>query len=382
MQPGYEARFFDVDLGQVRRLLHALNAICVTPRRKVRGVVMEDERTRAKGSWISVRTDGPQHVLSYTDQDGEELELMVSDAAVAQQILERLGLSVTRNQESHREEWRLDGLHYLFDEWPGLPPCLEIGGPDAKAVRWAARQLGLDPEQAEGVIPETTGPMPLSAPVVSPPAVSAEPFVVSDLGWSCTQNGWEPGLYRVEWAAVLDNPNRRHYCRHATIHITARDENGQVVGATEHAMPLLPPAGRLAWAGWLETNGPPGSLEVHPRPAEWHDTTASPEQFPPFGYHRVRFVVRGRACSVTGEVVNPYAHPVSMIAITALFRDSTGRLVGGETAFAEDLPAGGTISFKLAGEAPTTAGPVTSLDLVTIPWTSGTDGPWHRILLS
>lgn len=386
MQQEHEARFFDMDPDQIRRLLHGLNATCVSPRRMVRGVVMESEWTQARGGWVSLRTEGPHHVLSYRSGDGPDLEMTVSDFGVAERILEQLGLTVSRHQESHREEWRLNGLTYVLDEWPGLPACLEIGGPDPQTVRWAARQLGLDPTQAEAEAAQSES-APASSVVggsggaaVPPPVEEAVSFKVSDLGWSCSQNGWEPGLYRVEWAAVLDNPNLGHYCHQPTVHITARDENGQVVGAAEHTMPLLPPGGRLAWASWLETNGPPGSLEVKPRPADWRPTATPPERFPAFGYQSVRFVVRGRACSVTGEVVNPYPVRVGMIAITALFRDRSGRLVGGETAFAEGMPGHGSVPFKLDGEAPAGAGPVTSLDLVAVPWGADSDGPWEQIL--
>ena len=47
-----------------------------------------------------------------------------SDAHV-QKLKEELGLTVTRHQESHREEWRLQGVTCVLDEWPGLPPSLD-----------------------------------------------------------------------------------------------------------------------------------------------------------------------------------------------------------------------------------------------------------------
>jgi hypothetical protein len=369
MQQSHEARFFDLDLESVRRRLHSLRATCVSPRRLVRGVILENERTRERGTWVSVRTDGATHVLGLSRSgEGAELEVTVSDFSAVREVLEELGLAVTRHQESHREEWRLHGITCVLDEWPGLPPSLEITGSDVAAVQWAARRLGLDPAQA---VPEQSVPEPPE---------DREPFEIAEVGWSSYHSDWEPGTFVVRWTAVLQNPHDKHYCEYPTIQITARNETGQVVGTDDHVMHVFPPGARIAWASSLETNGPPHSLEITARPAAWQATATRPAQFPPFGYQGIRFIVRGRSCSVTGEVTNPYPVYVDQIAITALFRDQRGRLVGGETTFVEGLAAHGTVPFKLDGEAPAQSGAVASLDLVTIPWTSGSEDPWDVVL--
>jgi len=373
MQHGHEARFFDLDLESVRRRLHALRATCTSPRRLVRGVILENERTKERGTWVSVRTDGPKHVLGLSRQSGPDLEVTISDFTAVRELLEELGLSVTRHQESHREEWKLQGLVCVLDEWPGLPPSLEIIGPDSGAVRWAAQSLGLDPAQA------TDQPYVETVELPGEP-VEYEPFTIVEVGWSSYHSDWEPGTFVVRWTAVLQNPHDSLYCEYPTIQITARNETGQVVGTDDHVMHVFPPGARIAWASSLETNGPPHTLEITARPAIWLATTARPEQFPPFGYRGIRFVVRGRSCSVTGEVTNPFSVYVDQIAITALFRDQRGRLIGGETTFVEGLAAYGAVPFKLDGEAPVRSDTVTSLDLVTIPWTSGSEDPWDVIL--
>jgi adenylate cyclase class 2 len=409
MQQGNEARFFDVDLELVRHRLVGLNATCASPRRLVRRVVLENDATRVRGGWVSVRSDGSQHVLTFSrggampgDPGGPspELEVAVADFGVAQRIMEELGLAVTRRQESHREEWRLHALTFSLAEWPGLPPFLEIDGSDAGAVRWAARQLGLEPAQpAAGTYPpgRVTTASPAEPIGTAPPAASAREqraagpstapqrqevrsFGVAELGWSSFGIGSEPGRHLVLWAVVLENTNLRHYCEHPAIQITARDQNGHIVGTGDQILHVFPPGGRIAWAGSMQTNGPPHTLEVAPKPADWYPTLAQPEDFPAFGYRDVRFLVRGRTCSVTGELVNPYSAPADEVAVTALFRNGQGRLVGGETTLVEDLPAHGSVPFRLDGEVPEHSGPVTSLDLITIPSPSGSGDPWDSVL--
>jgi adenylate cyclase class 2 len=407
MHKGHEARFFDVDLELIRHRLGRLNAHCVSPRHLVRKVVLENDATRARGAWVSVRSDGSQHVLSFTrgaasgdDTDGPaaEVAVPVTDFAAAQRLIEELGLSVTRRQESHEEEWRLHTLTYSLAEWPGLPPFLEIDGPDANAVWWAAHQLGLeapkppteDDQDAEAITP------PQASPAGGPPVASRErpaeerpappqqeqvrSFGVAELGWSSLGTQTEPGRYQVLWAVVLENTNPRHYCELPAIQITARDQHGQIVGTGDQVLRVFPPGGRIAWASSMQTKGQPHTLEVAPKPADWYPTHARPEDFPAFGYRDVRFLVRERSCSVTGELINPYPDPADEVAVTALFRDSQGRLVGGETVFVTALPGGGSVPFRLDAQVFAHSGPVTALDLVTIPSPSGSGGPWDSVL--
>jgi adenylate cyclase class 2 len=408
MHKGHEARFFDVDLDQVRHRLGRLNAHCISPRRLVRKVVLENDTTRARGAWVSVRSDGSQHVLSFTrggtftgDSAGQaaELEVPVADFGLVQRIIEELGLSVTRRQESHREEWRLHALTFSLAEWPGLPPFLEIDGPSPHAVRWAAHQLGLEPIQAAGETDLSSGMIASSeaATAVTPPAPGpreqravgattaprreeVRSFGVTELGWSSFGTETEPGRYRVLWAVVLENTNLQHYCEGPAIQITARDQHGHIVGTGDQVLHVFPPGGRIAWASSMQTKGPPHTLEVAPKPADWYPTLAEPEDFPAFGYRDVRFLVQGRSCSVTGELINPYPAPADEMAVTALFRDHQGRLVGGETAFVAGLPAHGSVPFRLDGEVPEHSGPVTSLDLITIPSPAGSGDPWESVL--
>ena len=60
------------------------------------------------------------------------------------ELLQAVGLEPVRYQESYREEWKLDGVTYDIDEWPGLPVFLEVEGPSPAAVEAAAGRFGLD----------------------------------------------------------------------------------------------------------------------------------------------------------------------------------------------------------------------------------------------
>lgn len=152
MEPEYEARFYDVDHGTIRELLRGQGAKCVMPRQLLKRVIFENDVTRQSRSWLRLRTTGERTTLTLKRATGDtpdiesvqELEVVVSDYAGTQGILEELGFKPVRYQENYREEWRLEGVTYDLDQWPDLAPFLEIEGPDPESVSLAAKKLGLD----------------------------------------------------------------------------------------------------------------------------------------------------------------------------------------------------------------------------------------------
>ena len=55
-----------------------------------------------------------------------------------------IGLDVYTEQETKRETWDLDDVEIELDEWPWIPPYIEIEGPSEESVRQAAETLGYD----------------------------------------------------------------------------------------------------------------------------------------------------------------------------------------------------------------------------------------------
>jgi adenylate cyclase class 2 len=72
-----------------------------------------------------------------------ETEIEVSDFEASWRILTAAGLVEVAYQENWRERWRCDGFEVTLDEWPWIPPFVEIEGSTATAVTEAAERLGL-----------------------------------------------------------------------------------------------------------------------------------------------------------------------------------------------------------------------------------------------
>jgi len=233
------------------------------------------------------------------------------------------------------------------------------------------------------------GPVPAAPPVPSPaPEPEPEPgpellrqFVVAETGWTGEASEWVPGEHWIHWAVVLENPNTLYWCEFPTVQITVRDEHGQLLGQHEQVLTALPPGTRIGWASALEITGNrPHTLEITPRPADWYPTDSRPEDFPPFTYQAVQFELRDQECEVTGEILNPYPMGIEEVALVVLFRDARGALVSGEMTFVEGLPAHGSTPFKVEATVPASYGPIASLDLLALPWSSGDSNPWESAL--
>jgi adenylate cyclase class 2 len=149
---GYRARFHDADIPAIRSALRESAAELAFPRTLHKRATFGNELIRGSRSWLRLYTTENHAVLTLTCEEGNApstsditaLETAVSDFDACRELLEAIGLTVVRYQENYREEWELDDVACDLDEWPRLPPFVEIAGPGPAAVRAAAARLGLD----------------------------------------------------------------------------------------------------------------------------------------------------------------------------------------------------------------------------------------------
>lgn len=154
MTPEFEARFLTIDADTITARLHDSGATRTMPRTLMRRIVLKNQDITDRGGWLRLRDQGDKTVLTYKQVNSTdsasgidsilEAEVEVADFHAAQQLLEAMGFTTLRYQENYREEWRLNGVTYDLDTWPGLPTYLEIEGPDEASVRAAAKNLDLD----------------------------------------------------------------------------------------------------------------------------------------------------------------------------------------------------------------------------------------------
>jgi len=154
MNTEIEAKFINIDHDDMRLKLRALGAELEQPMRTMRRVVVHTPQMSEKNAFIRVRDEGHRTTITYKqfDEDSvegaKEYETVVGNFDDIVNILTMGGLKYDTYQESKRENWRINNVEIMLDEWPWLSPYIEIEGPSEKELRDLAKQLGLNWDEA------------------------------------------------------------------------------------------------------------------------------------------------------------------------------------------------------------------------------------------
>lgn len=151
METEIEAIFTDVNKDKVRAKLCKLGATLVQPERIQRRKNYDPPTDKG---WVRVRDEGERITLTYKRMDSssidgmKEINVIVDDFDKTDSFLQTIGLPVKSYQETKRESWTLDGVEVEIDEWPWLPPFVEIEGESIERVEDTAKKLGFDMKDA------------------------------------------------------------------------------------------------------------------------------------------------------------------------------------------------------------------------------------------
>ena len=108
------------------------------------------------GRWVRLRDDGRRVTLTVKEirHDGidgtDETEVVVGDFGTAHELLGKLGFEAKSYQENRRTSFVLDGAAVEIDEWPMIPPYLEIEADSRARVVEVAAMLGFDESRLTG----------------------------------------------------------------------------------------------------------------------------------------------------------------------------------------------------------------------------------------
>jgi adenylate cyclase class 2 len=160
MKQEIEVKFLDVDHDEVRKKLEDVGGVCEHPMRLMRRAIIDypDRRMQTSSDtgwgWIRIRDEGDKVTCTYKHiaNDGNdtvhEIEYEVSSYDDAIALFKEIGLKVFSEQETKRETWQLDSVEVVLDEWPWMPPYIEVEGPSEGAIKLAAAKLGFAWEDA------------------------------------------------------------------------------------------------------------------------------------------------------------------------------------------------------------------------------------------
>lgn len=154
MKAEIEVRFLDVNYEDLRRRLKAAGAHQKHLMQFMKRVIIDypdQHLQKRKGSWafVRLRDEGGRVLLTYkliqdnAKFDTHEIEVEVSSYEKTIELFEAIGLKVISEQHTRREVWEFEASEVSLDDWPWLPPMVEIEGPDEQALQRVAQLLGL-----------------------------------------------------------------------------------------------------------------------------------------------------------------------------------------------------------------------------------------------
>lgn len=148
-----ECKFLDIDTEELERQLKGLGAKRQFSRLFRRRVFdYPDLRLDAEGAWLRVRDEGDKVTMSFKQRLGvkssgnddgmKEIEVTVGDFEKMAVMLEAIGMKPKFYEENRRTAYELDGVEVVIDEWPLIPPYVEIEGSSWEEVDRTADKLG------------------------------------------------------------------------------------------------------------------------------------------------------------------------------------------------------------------------------------------------
>jgi len=120
---------------------------------KVRYFDKNNGEFRKKGDLLRVRQIGNKktEICYKTNKHTEagfkvcdEYNVTATDFNESIKFIEQLGFQITCTYEKKRTAFKFNGLEIVIDEYPKIPPFIEIEGPDKMAIEKLILDLGLD----------------------------------------------------------------------------------------------------------------------------------------------------------------------------------------------------------------------------------------------
>lgn len=151
----HEAKVLDIDTAEVTATILSKGGQQVGKPRLLRRYVY-DIVPGDMSKWIRLRDAGSETTLCVKEIrsdaiDGTyEVETTVGDFAATNELLGLLGFTPKSYQENRRTSFVLDGARLELDEWPQIPPYLEIEADNRDDVVRVATLLGYTENQLTG----------------------------------------------------------------------------------------------------------------------------------------------------------------------------------------------------------------------------------------
>lgn len=201
------------------------------------------------------------------------------------------------------------------------------------------------PEASEATATPRPTPRPTArtTPRPTPEPVAREDLALLEQGYTYFPGDTE----YVQYAVVFENPNTETWVAERTsVNITWYDAAGGVAGSESTYLSLGLPGQKVAIGGVAFDVSDPADMEVQFRVGNWTEVDFRPGSFT---FEGVTTEPQQYGGPVTkGLIVSSFEEDQEFVQMVAVYKDGAGSVLGGESGYAEFVPAGGSVGFEIS----------------------------------
>lgn len=152
MKIEFEVVFAPIDKETIKNRIELLEWKCTKPNTLMKRAVFENPKN-PENSYLRVRDEWWKITCCMKVIDPwepninsvKEIETEVQNFDAMKNIFLELGIAQKAYQETYREVWKIwNEIEIMIDEWPGMPPFIEIEWEDEKVVKKYVEKLWLN----------------------------------------------------------------------------------------------------------------------------------------------------------------------------------------------------------------------------------------------
>lgn len=161
-------------------------------------------------------------------------------------------------------------------------------------------------------------------------------------------------------SVIVHNPNENTAIECPTFRMTAIGSDGSVLGTEDQTLSIIYPGHNFVYAGQaFEVKGKVSKFKVEIIPTEDYNFLSVSEldnqTYKMLKVENVKKVDDEFFPKYTGEITNENSYDISSGIITIVFRDSNGKLLGGDSTFVDGIKSGAKTPFELSANDPVQA---------------------------
>lgn len=151
----------------------------------------------------------------------------------------------------------------------------------------------------------------------------------------------------VQYAIVFENPNPSEWVAERTsVTITWYDSGGGVAGSEQANLSLGLPGQRVALGGVSFDIASPAEMDVQFRVGDWTHVDFTPGQFTFSGVTTTNEQFGGS--TTKGIIHSSFDMDQEFVSIIAVYKNAAGNVLGGDSGYAQFVPAGGQVGFEVS----------------------------------